>query len=385
METKPLYYESIDLLEFEANVVDVRKENDVYHVVLDQSAFYPNSGGMLGDYGYIDDIKVIDTLKIKDEIVHVLEKEPTNKKIKGIVDKDRRFNNIQIHDSQHLLTAILEKDYQLMTVSHHNLETYADLVLEGPELNDDIIKEIERYANELIINKTKMDIFYLSKSELSKYNIKDNPKYSDPVRITNIEGLDDYNACGCLHFDNLSNIQAIKIFGYEKVKNQYRIIFTCGLVMLDYLGSLYDIFSELKVLSKSNEDSIVEAITSVYEKNKSQAQQINEVKTKYYQLLVNDLYKQENDIKVFYEEDLIQEDIKIFASVISSYDKEMVALLQVKTKDNYSFILVKPRNYDYDLKGLFEKLKEEHQVQGGGSLFSINGQSKINLIEIINK
>ena len=81
-------------------------------------------------------------------------------------------------------------------------------------LDDKIIKEVEVYANELILKQTKLDLFYLNKSELSKYNIQDNPKYSDPVRITNIEGLDDYNACGCLHFNNLSNIQAIKIFGF---------------------------------------------------------------------------------------------------------------------------------------------------------------------------
>lgn len=385
MQTKQLYYESIDLLEFEANIIEVKKDKDVFHVILDQTAFYPNSGGMLGDYGYLDDIKVLDTLKINDEIIHVLEKEPLNKKVKGVVDKKRRFNNIQIHDTQHLLTAILEKDYNLKTVSHHNLDTYADLVLDGPYLDDKIIKEVEVYANELILKQTKLDLFYLNKSELSKYNIQDNPKYSDPVRITNIEGLDDYNACGCLHFNNLSNIQAIKIFGYEKVKNQYRILFTCGLVMLDYLGTLYDIFSDLKVLSKSNEDTLVETITNVYEKNKNQSREINEIKTKYYELLVNDLNQQENNIKVYYQEDLTMDDIKIFANVITNYDKDIVALLQINNNDSYSFILAKNRANEYDLKGLFEQLKEKYQVQGGGSPFSINGQSKQDLSQIINQ
>lgn len=385
MQTKQLYYESIDLLEFEANIIEVKKDKDVFHVILDQTAFYPNSGGMLGDYGYLDDIKVLDTLKINDEIIHVLEKEPLNKIVKGVVDKKRRFNNIQIHDTQHLLTAILEKDYNLKTVSHHNLDTYADLVLDGPYLDDKIIKEVEVYANELILKQTKLDLFYLNKSELSKYNIQDNPKYSDPVRITNIEGLDDYNACGCLHFNNLSNIQAIKIFRYEKVKNQYRILFTCGLVMLDYLGTLYDIFSDLKVLSKSNEDTLVETITNVYEKNKNQSREINEIKTKYYELLVNDLNQQENNIKVYYQEDLTMDDIKIFANVITNYDKDIVALLQIKNNDSYSFILAKNRANEYDLKGLFEQLKEKYQVQGGGSPFSINGQSKQDLSQIINQ
>lgn len=385
MQTKQLYYESIDLLEFEANIIEVKKDKDVFHVILDQTAFYPNSGGMLGDYGYLDDIKVLDTLKINDEIIHVLEKEPLNKKVKGVVDKKRRFNNIQIHDTQHLLTAILEKDYNLKTVSHHNLDTYADLVLDGPYLDDKIIKEVEVYANELILKQTKLDLFYLNKSELSKYNIQDNPKYSDPVRITNIEGLDDYNACGCLHFNNLSNIQAIKIFGYEKVKNQYRILFTCGLVMLDYLGTLYDIFSDLKVLSKSNEDTLVETITNVYEKNKNQSREINEIKTKYYELLVNDLNQQENNIKVYYQEDLTMDDIKIFANVITNYDKDIVALLQINNNDSYSFILAKNRANEYDLKGLFEQFKEKYQVQGGGSPFSINGQSKQDLSQIINQ
>ncbi len=385
MQTKQLFYESIELLEFEANVIECKPFENVFHVILDQTAFYPDSGGMLGDWGHLNDIKVLDTIKVNGEIVHVLEEELKAIKVKGIVDAHRRFTNIQTHDTQHLLTAILEKDYQLDTISHHNHGIYADLVLEGPNLDEKIIKEVEAYANDLIIKQTKLDLFYIDKKDLGKYNIEDNPKYSNPVRLTNIEGLDDYNACGCLHFHNLANLQAIKILGFEKQKKNYKVFFTSGLMLLEYFGTINDIFKELKILTKANEETLVDTIETLYEKNKNQAKELNDVKTKYYELLINELEQQPNNIKVYYQEDLTLDDIKIFGNVIANSNKDIIALLQVKNGDQYPFILVKPRNNDFDLKELFTQLKEKYNVQGGGAPHLLNGQSSIDLSEIINK
>lgn len=385
MQTKQLFYESIDLLEFDANVIESQPFEDVYHVILDQTAFYPDSGGMLGDWGYLNDIRVLDTIKVNDEIIHVLEKELKDTKVKGVVDAHRRFTNIQTHDTQHLLTAILAKDYQLETVSHHNHGIYADLVLEGPNLDEKIIKEVEQYANDLVIKQTKLDLFYVDKKDLGKYNIEDNPKYSNPVRLTNIQSLDDYNACGCLHFHNLANLQAIKILSFEKQKKNFKILFTSGLMLLDYLGIINDVFNDLKVLTRANEDTLVSTVESLYEKNKNQAKELIDMKTQYYELLINELEKQPNDIKVYFKEDLTLDDIKIFGNVIASSDKDLVALLQVKNGDQYPFILVKPRNHEFDIKTLFEQLKEQYNVQGGGAPHQMNGQSSIDLSEIINK
>ncbi|MDF9867040.1 alanyl-tRNA synthetase [Bacilli bacterium PM5-3] len=383
MKTKQLYYDDIDLLEFEANIIEINEVKGEYHLILDQTAFYPEGGGMNCDIGFIDDIEVIRVNKKDDEIIHILKDKPKQMKVVGKVDSYNRFTNIQIHDAQHLLTAIFEKDYDLKTVSHHVHGTYCDLVLEGEELTNEIMYDVERLSNQLIIENRRLDTTLVAKKDLAKLGVEDNPKYTDPVRMTNIEGLDDYNACGCLHFTSLAPIQAVKCLSIEKTGKQHKILFTAGLRMIEFFDEYNNIVKELKLLTKGNEQTIVTKTAESLEKNIVLSKELNEAKEDLYSEKLDKLIV---DNKIIFEanEDSF-DDLKILANSVVNYDKEIYGLLQTKKDDKYQFILVKQKNSDYSLSDLLNKLKDDFNVRGGGKGSSINGQSDVDLIKEIDK
>ena len=384
MKTEILYYDDIKLLEFDAEIIDMIEENNEVQVILNKTAFYPESGGMSCDVGYLDNCKVIKVIKKNDEIVHILDSKPTNTMVHGKVDAYTRHTNIQIHDAQHLLTGLFEKDYNLITTSHHVHGDYCDLVLEGQELTLDMMVEIERKANELILDKRKLDIFMIPKSDLPKYGLKDNPKYTDPVRMTNIEGLDDYNACGCLHFDNISQIQAVKCLSIEKAGKQNKILFTAGLRMLKLFGDYNDIIKELKVLTKASEDAITDKVQTLLDKNSNLIKELNETKSELYNSILATLIN-DNNIIIYTSPNDNFDDLKIMANSIINYDKHIKGLLQMKKGDKYQFVIVKQKDMDYALEDLFAVLKKELNVHGGGKGLMITGQSDVDLTSEIEK
>lgn len=384
MKTKILYYDDINLLEFEANIISSETKNKEIHIILDQTAFYPESGGMNCDIGYIDDCKVIKVIKKDDEIIHVLDSEPTNKKIHGKVDPYTRLINIQFHDAQHVLTALFEKDYDLKTISHHTHNNYCDLVLEGQALTREMLIDIEHKANQLIIEQRKLDIFFISKTDLNKYGLKDNPKYSDPVRITNIEGVNDYNACGCLHFDNLSKIQGLKCLDIEKTGKQNKFTFTAGLKMIELLDEYHEIITELKAFTKANENTLVKKIKDVYVNNTDLSKELKENKLALYTAKLTDLITEDNII-IYEDSNNNYDDLKIMANAITNYQKPIKAFLQIKKNDKYQFILVKQKNDPTVLDDIFTVLKTDFKVHGGGSQLMINGVSSVDLISEIEK
>jgi len=383
MQTKVLYYDSICLLDFEANILQIEEKDGEYYVVLDQTAFYPDSGGMCCDIGLIDNIEVVRVIKYHDEIVHVLKEEPTNTKVKCHVDEYTRKTNIQIHDAQHLLTAILEKDYDLITISHHVHGNYCDLVVSGPELTSEILYEVERFANECIIENRRLDIQMVRKADLAKFGLEDNPKYTDPVRLTNIEGLNDNNACGCLHFETLGPIQAIKCLGVEKTGKNFKILFTSGLKMINFFDTYNDIVKELKILTKGNEDTVISKVKEIQTKNINLTKELNETKSKCYELQLDNFVN--DNIIIFEGPDNNFDDLRTVGHLVVNGDRDIYGLLQMKKDDKYQFILVKQKDSSYSLEDLFNKLKTELNVQGGGKGLMINGQSSVDLTKEIKK
>lgn len=380
MQTKELYYQDIYLVEFEAEVISCTKRNDLYEIILNQTAFYPESGGMLCDCGYLNNVYVEKVIKDNDNIIHLTKQEIKEKDVKAKVDLAYRLDNIQTHDAQHLLSAILEKDYHLVTVSHHANDKYCDLILEGDILNDDIIKELEIKANKMIFDDNKIDIVEVKKEELNKYGIDYNDKYGDIVRIVNIEKLNDMNACGCLHFNSLAKIQAVKCFGYELNKKQYRLIFASGNRLLNILDNLNNIFKVLKVSLKANEENIIDKTNKLIDRNLDLSRQLGSIKAELYAYKLNDLIKDSSDNFIVYssESDTL-DDLRLLANKVINHEEDIIAYLQCKKDDSYQFILTKQNESKFDLQGLFNKLKEIYHVNGGGKQTTINGQSEIDL------
>lgn len=381
MSTLQLYYTNQEDSEFEAQVISSIQVDDKYHTILDQTLFYPEAGGMKNDVGTLNNITIEHVIKDNDNnIIHISSEAINSEKVHGKIDYQNRFKNNQSHSAQHLLSALFINEYQIDTLSHHDHEYYCDIDLDVKNLTNEQIIKIEKLANEAIMNNYKLETFNIKRDELAKYNLQDNPKYVEPIRIVWIKELNDYNPCGCLHVETLGKLQAIKIFKHESNSRGTRIFFSVGQSLLDYFNLQYQTLDKLNNLTKSNIDNIEHNVQSLLDKKHILEQEKVALLEKYY----NDLIDRSFDHLVIYDNNLSFNELKVIENLVVNSSNNLVCLLQIKNKDMYQFILCKNNENPLDLNNLFNSIKSNTEIRGGGKNNSKNGSSTTNLISLFN-
>ncbi|MEG0686266.1 MAG: hypothetical protein RR425_03160 [Erysipelotrichales bacterium] len=284
---------------------------------------------------------------------------------------------IQFHDAQHILSAILEKDYGLATVSHHVHEFDCDLFLDGP-ITEQVMNEVELKANQLIYEHKRLDTLLINKEDLIKYNIEDKDIYTNPVRITNIESLDDFNACGCMHFNNLSYVQMIKCFKVEKVNKDYKLLFSAGISLSNYFNVIYDNYREVQKVLKANDDNYLERFNSINNKSIELTKKLASYKEEYYKEVIKDV-----DSSFFIYEVKESEDLRILATLLINKERPIKGYLYYQNENAYQFCIFKQTDDEYSISDLLNRLKEDYQINGGGKGLIISGQTNEDLSSII--
>ncbi|MEM5882932.1 MAG: alanyl-tRNA editing protein AlaXM [Candidatus Aenigmatarchaeota archaeon] len=227
--TKKLFWEDSYLKEFEAKVL--KREGN--KVILDQTCFYPSGGGQPCDTGEIEGIKVLETLKQNDDVVHILEKEPyfkVNDLVKGKIDWERRYKLMRMHTAAHIISAIINKETQAL-ITGNQLDLQKSRIDYSLETFDrTLIEDCIRKANEIAAQGLEVKTYFLKREEAEKIPsitklAKGLPNLQE-FRIVEIVGL-DLQADGGTHVKNTKEIGKIKIEGMEnKGKDNRRIYFS---------------------------------------------------------------------------------------------------------------------------------------------------------------
>lgn len=226
MSTTRLYYMDSYLTSFDARVVDV--VDDGRRVYLDQTAFYPTSGGQPHDLGTLSGAAITDVIDEGERIAHIVSTPLTNEasSVAGEVDWERRFDNMQQHTGQHLLSAVLEELYGHHTVSVHFGHDYSSLDLDVESLSGDRIVEAERRANAIVAENRLVSVNFEDAAHVS--GLRKESDRAGVLRIVSIDGL-DRSACGGTHVRTTGEIGAILIRKVERVRKAARLEFVCGL------------------------------------------------------------------------------------------------------------------------------------------------------------
>jgi len=226
MSTTRLYYTDSYLTSFEAHLVDVADEGR--RVYLDRTAFYPTSGGQPNDLGTLNDARLIDVIDEGDRIAHVLETPlptamPT---VAGRIAWERRFDHMQQHTGQHLLSAVLEEAFGYHTVSVHFGKEYSSLDLDVDSVSNDRIVEAESRANALVAENRAVTVAFEDASRAT--GLRKESDRTGTLRIVSIDGL-DRSACGGTHVRTTGEIGAVLVRKVERVRKSTRLEFVCGL------------------------------------------------------------------------------------------------------------------------------------------------------------
>ena len=222
--TDRLYYTDSYQREFRARVVE--RSDDGRTVYLDRTLFYPTSGGQPFDLGSIAGVAVIDVVDEEDRIAHHLaEPLPSRDEVAGEIDWTRRFDHMQQHSGQHLLSAVLEELYGLHTVSFHLGADSSTIDLEGAPVDAAVVAETERRVNLLVSENRDMDVAF--EDARKAQGLRKPSDREGTLRIVSIAGL-DRSACGGTHVRTTGEIGPILLRRTEKIRQSVRLEFVCG-------------------------------------------------------------------------------------------------------------------------------------------------------------
>ncbi|XP_054156494.1 alanyl-tRNA editing protein Aarsd1-B-like isoform X2 [Oppia nitens] len=217
-----------------------------YEVILEDTILFPEGGGQPCDWGTIDDKRVVDVRRDGDTAIHfVLSEEPLemNSEVYLRVDWSRRFDHMQQHSGQHLITAVAEQTYGLKTTSWNLGDEVSFIELDAKEVSDDTVRQLEELVNEKIRISAPVSVTLYDKNDKRLEEISTRlmipEDQSGPIRVITIEGVDENTCCGT-HVSNLSHLQTIKLLSAEKgKKNKTNLYFLCGKRVLTYLDKTY--------------------------------------------------------------------------------------------------------------------------------------------------
>jgi alanyl-tRNA synthetase len=243
MSSDRLYYTDSYLVEFDAVVRDIVPRGDRWVATLDRSAFYPTSGGQPFDTGTIDGAKVLDVFDQEDGTVgHLVDRElGKNARVRGHVDWVRRFDHMQQHTGQHLLSAAFEKELGAKTISFHLGATSSTIDVDK-ELSAAQISSLEQAANAVLFEDREVCVSFATAHEAAKLPLRKESAREGDLRIIEIKDF-DVSACGGTHVRRTGAIGMIGIVGAERFKGGMRIEFVCGTRALSAYRTLKDAVS----------------------------------------------------------------------------------------------------------------------------------------------
>ena len=381
MSTFELYYSHPYKTDFEADIISIdacdTKEN-TYKVILNQTLFFPEAGGQSCDKGEIligDISATVESVQIdKDGIIshYIYSSSPlnitnlVNTKIKGKIDWNHRFSNMQQHSGEHIFSGIVHEKYGYDNVGFHLSDNSVTMDYNG-YLTPDEAYEIEALVNKVIADNVDVTCSFPSDTELENIDYRCKGELSGDVRIVEIKGVDTC-ACCCPHVAKTGEIGLLKVISSIKYKGGTRLSILCGFRALKYFSSLQADMNELRTLLSSELSEVVNNVAAI--KNER-----DELKIK---------LREANKAKLISEIDNLSDSYKalIFVDEIDTKSQREALNYLIERRDNYCGILVgdDKKGYSYligsnslDSTLIGERLKESFGAKGGGKKEMIQG------------
>ena len=228
--TRRLYHDDAYLRRFEADVIAHTTFRDLPAIVLDQTAFYPEAGGQLGDHGTLGGARVVDTQETDDgTIVHLVDGElpAIGAHVTGELDWARRRQHMAQHTAQHLLSGTLLDRARAATASARLGESTLTIDVTRDRIPDAELAAAEDLANDIIDDDLAIRAWFPTEGELAQLKLRRDPKVSADIRVVAI-GDFDFSPCGGTHCARTAQLGSIRITGTERYKGMTRVTFTAG-------------------------------------------------------------------------------------------------------------------------------------------------------------
>ncbi len=286
---------------FTAKTVRCTAYQDKWCVVLDSTAFFPESGGQYGDRGSLNGIPVLDTRLMDGEICHITEKPlEAGSAVFGVLDWECRFRRMQNHSGEHILSGLVYQKYGYHNVGFHLADGDVTVDFDG-ELNREQLEELEILANRKITENVPVICRYPRQEELQKLEYRSKLDLTENVRLVEITGC-DLCACCAPHVKSTGEIGSLHILDFMRHRGGTRLHMLCGMDALEDAHRRYLATLEISGLLSVPQLDTPEAVRRCLRELEEQKTRLYAAKQEILNLLTESIQPDEGNICLFYEE-----------------------------------------------------------------------------------
>lgn len=386
MSTKKLYDIDAYLTEFEAIVISCKEVDDQnackgngckYEVVLDQTLFFPEEGGQTPDKGTLNNIEVLDVQIEKDVIVHFLnESLKEGSLVKGKIDWQHRFFNMQQHSGEHLFSGLAYRKYGFKNVGFHLSNQIVTMDFDGV-FTECQLEEMEWEINQAIVDNVEIKTGYPSKEELAQLEYRSKIEIDGDVRIVEISG---YDICACCapHVKRTGEIGIFKIQTAQNYKGGMRISFLCGFRALQEYRKKAQIITNLSGILTTNQDNLAEHVSKLKTQVQSLKTQLSNAKQSMMEIKLAEIPIEQKNVLLF-ERDLEVHVVRNMVNKLVEKHEGVCGVFVGNDESGYTFII---GSKSMNCKEVAAKLRDELHARGGGSVQMIQGSVNATMAQI---
>ena len=372
-----LFYRDPYIRSFSATVVSCIEHKGAWLTVLDDTAFYPEGGGQEADHGTINGIEVFDVHRKDGKIVHYM-KEPVEAgmDVECRIDWDRRFDHMQNHTGEHIVSGLIHKEFGYDNVGFHMGKEIIQIDFNGPLTWEDLMG-IEQKANQIVMDDVSLHIWCPDKEELDQIDFRSKKELNGTVRLVEVAEADLCACCGT-HVASTGEIGLIKILSVAKYKNGVRVEMVSGNRALNLMRKVYNNNRAISASLSAEMLKTAEAVEKTKQESQRKDQLIGSLQS---QLLEYRLASFETDQDFLLDEEENMDRVAMIHMAGRMLDEKRaeVAAVLSKQMDGYAYFIC---SKTVNLAALSKQLNTQLNGRGGGRPDNIQGffQSDIQTI-----
>ncbi|MDY4222031.1 MAG: alanine--tRNA ligase-related protein [Candidatus Faecousia sp.] len=360
MATKKLYYEDSHLGRFSARVISCVQTDKGFEIILDATAFYPEGGGQAADTGILGGASVLDTRERGEEIIHLCDRalEPGSQ-VEGQIDWEPRFQRMQQHSGEHIVSGILHRRYGCSNTGFHMGQERTVIDFDGV-IPAQALPEIEAEANRAVWANLPVTCWYPTPEELPSVNYRSKRALPWPVRIVEFPGYDCCACCGT-HVKSTGEIGIIKLYSAVPFRGGTRIEMACGKLALSYLNRVLESSTQAGHVFSVPPEEVGTAAEAFSEQLAALKARIVELQRRNFAAIAREYENAGNVLR--FEEGLDSTGLRELCDTIVQSCGGRAAVFSGEDGQGYGYCLAARQE---DLRGLGKELTAKLNGRGGG-------------------
>jgi len=387
--TQKIFLDNSYAKEVNAEIISKEFKNNKYLIKLNRTIFYPHlAGGQPRDRGTIEGIQVLDVYEEGDDIIHVVNKDINKRYVQLKIQWDHRFDLMQQHTGQHLLSSSFYRLFNVRTLGFHIGRDYIYIDIEKSNLLEDEVRHVEYLSNKIIHSNFPIKTYFINQDRVDSIPLRGDVPKVENIRIVEIDNI-DYAACCGTHLSSTGEIGLIKIRRWERYKGNTRVEFVCGNRALDDYNWKSQYINELSSMLSTRDKDVLRRVKILSDQKEKLDKENRKLREDIYQYKGELFYK---DIKTLnninyiikYIEDTDLKEINFVARYLSQ-KPNLIQIYGVNNKDVGQFLITRSQDLDIDLKAIFDDISINRDVRGGGSPQLIQGGTSISNLDAVIK